>query len=70
MAKAKAASIAGLCLEAPTESGKSEREDRFVLITLNFSDSGRIKILSEHLRIVEIEPNERFPQAALGNQKY
>ena len=29
-----------------------------------------MEILPEHLRIVEIEPNERFPQAALGNQKY
>ena len=47
MAKAKAASIAGLCFEAPTEIGKSEREDRFFLVTLNFSDIGRIKILPD-----------------------
>ena len=31
---------------------------------------GVVKVVPEYLRIVEIERNERFPQAALGNQKY
>ena len=57
MAKAKAASIAGLCLEAPNESGKSEREDRFVLVTINFSDSGRIKILPNALQLEKTSNN-------------
>ena len=29
-----------------------------------------LKTLPEHLRIEEIKPVERFPQAGLGNQKY
>jgi hypothetical protein len=28
------------------------------------------KIFPGHLRITETDPDERFPQAGLGNQKY
>jgi hypothetical protein len=43
---------------------------RFSLASQGACAQVRVKLVPEHLRIVEIEPKERFPQAALAIQEY
>ena len=51
------------------KSGKSDREGRFVLETIDFQIDARLKILPEHMRIGRNAPNERVLLARSDNKK-